>query len=1549
MSLRKPLFRHVLTIAFTWTLYSYCAGGDKPSPANQLNDPIQLSKSWYVMAPFPLGEDPIGTAYPPERKVDLKAKYKGTKTQVAWQARPEGRDGIIWLHQAFGEDFVAYAYAEFDWDNEEKGYLFIGSDDGIVLWLNGTKILEKNVARAVTPGEEKVLVTFIKGKNRILLKLIQGKGDAGFIVRGVPADLALLSPKLRAEIIFDTARSHSEEGDPQKALVLVEALMGEVVLSGSQRDFFVNLCLDYGSLARAARAFAAQAELHSSRDKVLLLSYAANLYIQAEDTRAATGIVDSIEKETKKPQGGLRRNIGLAEHRASVLLPESMGVTDTLAFIRNTLASGSHQEAAAAFQGQLEELRDTVVLFDDKTGCSTTTHMREVSREWAGEFHRELARLAEKETKKRLASAARIPAREAAVWELFRESDSAKALGASRATELLDSGNAARAALWYLELSKRSESVQARANCAFSLAAAGYGECLKHFTAALTEEQKKEAVTIGGKKTTLLQAVTGFEKDAMGWNAAARSLPDKLGTGWSRYLSLGQAARGLAGIGGDGRGPIVPATLIPGVDGTRLVVNTGARIRCYDLKNGDILWTCRPYDATSTNYDYKNPSVPVPILGAETYGGRAFVRSAPSRSKEGIVQQTDLNAIDTSTGEITWRLREVPGMAGPAIVSEPLVAYGALFLVVARRGAAAITLSAVSLSPATGEMLWKRTLVSGADRFAGEYITAELPRPLLTPRGVVFATHMGVIGRLNPLTGAIERMTAYERRGMGRRSASRYHVNPLFYSNGVIVTAPRDSDQVFSIDETSGKITWSADRSRTPFLAGVMDGGAFVAGAGVLEKLDSITGEAISRVSTDVPGELPISFMSETRLWISTRKGLHVFDTKTLERIDPPAGMNASSEVVPTDDHIVSLSNDSTLVVLPKDEKVSLSAAREIPVKINLGKQPLGPCPGGARPVLWWITPDVLANLCLPDSVHGLYPPGDHRGAFVSWNEHEVKLHDLNGFGQVIWERAVAGAGNVVWFGDGIVVVTAEHVMGLDVFTGKEVWKHACGNPGPYLTYLEGRYYFQGKGNRSIVCVDAVSGAVQWTTDIPRDVTGSQVVPSAGNLYLFGRNTVSPGPWDVRSIDVKTGDIKKRYSRALKHNNERFVGIFGDTIVWTLGALGWGESMTKGTEIWQVKGPRWSAVAHPVYDGQKRRRLLFLRVDRGDDIVLDPETGARVIHRQNGHGPWTFHKRPEDSYLWVFGKHIGSKILRVKTDGNVGTTLWEYKADPWDWSWMHAMSAEGDSVRAAWKQEGWFRLADIDKNSGKLLGPQVVMSISNMEQIRWLYGGNILLVKNREGLRCFRMMDPGTDVSKSTAKRMASARKLPHAQEKARAIATVRIGASMLETLDMSWLAAKKPLSLDSEHFWLPIREKGVGYRSGEWGGPDDLSARVTMSAERGGTRIVIEITDDHWEPFDGTRGGDHVRIRFGHIDTIFGAGPDGTVRWNMIRNHEYFRKDCATVSLTEKGRVYNLLVNSRIMSLQYHNVDTIVVTDDDGDGPKGGMEWGTRVYRSSR
>jgi len=72
-----------------------------------------------------------------------------------------------------GEQRVAYLRTRLQWPGERQVKLWIGSDDGNKVWVNGELVHSNNVARPFAPDQDSATVMLKRGENIILMKITQ--------------------------------------------------------------------------------------------------------------------------------------------------------------------------------------------------------------------------------------------------------------------------------------------------------------------------------------------------------------------------------------------------------------------------------------------------------------------------------------------------------------------------------------------------------------------------------------------------------------------------------------------------------------------------------------------------------------------------------------------------------------------------------------------------------------------------------------------------------------------------------------------------------------------------------------------------------------------------------------------------------------------------------------------------------------------------------------------------------------------------------------------------------------------------------------------------------------------------------------------------------------------------------------------------------------------------------------------------------------------------------------------------------------------------------
>jgi len=156
---------------------------------------------WHQIGPFE-GENfdlAYATEFPPERGVDLAAKYPGrNNTTLAWLKRADMEDGRPWF--PFGHSRSAfYLHRVINSPAARELTLSFGVNDSLKVWLNGAPVLTAQLRPRVTPDDQVVRVALRAGENHLLLKVVNNFGSGGFYFRAgiIPASVlaALTTPE----------------------------------------------------------------------------------------------------------------------------------------------------------------------------------------------------------------------------------------------------------------------------------------------------------------------------------------------------------------------------------------------------------------------------------------------------------------------------------------------------------------------------------------------------------------------------------------------------------------------------------------------------------------------------------------------------------------------------------------------------------------------------------------------------------------------------------------------------------------------------------------------------------------------------------------------------------------------------------------------------------------------------------------------------------------------------------------------------------------------------------------------------------------------------------------------------------------------------------------------------------------------------------------------------------------------------------------------------------------------------------------------------------
>ena len=185
--------------------------------------PDEFMRNWLVLKSIPVSVEKSGE---PAEEVQKKAfaedslKSQGGEAkarprpglkqtingrELEWELVKSTRDVIDLIAGNSPSDYaIAYAWVEIELPAKTKGVLGLGSDDAVKVWLNGKLVHENWIARPCTPDEDIVPVDFAAGKNQLLLKVQNMRGDWSFACR-------LLSQELQANKLIGAVLTSDAE------------------------------------------------------------------------------------------------------------------------------------------------------------------------------------------------------------------------------------------------------------------------------------------------------------------------------------------------------------------------------------------------------------------------------------------------------------------------------------------------------------------------------------------------------------------------------------------------------------------------------------------------------------------------------------------------------------------------------------------------------------------------------------------------------------------------------------------------------------------------------------------------------------------------------------------------------------------------------------------------------------------------------------------------------------------------------------------------------------------------------------------------------------------------------------------------------------------------------------------------------------------------------------------------------------------------------------------------------------------------------------------
>ena len=258
---------------------------------------------WHAAGPFTAehGNLAFYQVYEPEtRNVNTNDTFEVNGKTVKWEKQAHWVDGQV-HNDIVGENSATYVFRNITSVTQQRAQLYIGSNDALKVWMNGTEVLAKNVQRDADANQEQLQVQLKPGNNTLLLKVVNYSGLSGFYFR-----LETDAPMIPADIVEIAKMPRGERETEKQAQI---------------RDYYRNnVPPDKTVNENAKRAFADLEALFTDLAEVR----------QKRDTLDASLTTTLVMQEREEPRGAYVLARGEYQHREEQVYPQTPSVLPTL-------------------------------------------------------------------------------------------------------------------------------------------------------------------------------------------------------------------------------------------------------------------------------------------------------------------------------------------------------------------------------------------------------------------------------------------------------------------------------------------------------------------------------------------------------------------------------------------------------------------------------------------------------------------------------------------------------------------------------------------------------------------------------------------------------------------------------------------------------------------------------------------------------------------------------------------------------------------------------------------------------------------------------------------------------------------------------------------------------------------------------------------------------------------------------------------------------------------------------------------------------------------
>ncbi len=1198
-------------------------------------------------------------------------------------------------------------------------------------------------------------------------------------------------------------------------------------------------------------------------------------------------------KEVQKEIVAIFRNIN---KDSTCILPEAIGLKNFMEYIGKKAQKGDISKAAAELIEEIPKYRNTAIRLDKTKAIGGMRYIANECRLLPRAFQEKLYAVLGNSI------ANRIQLRgygDRAELRLLMNGlpVTVKAFSKIRrvATTLFQRGEVDAALSWY----KMLTDISPESSLLLSIA---YGICLRNNLSALNrlketlrEQKKEQPVVFKGRKMNLNDAIKAL-------SAEIPTLPKSNGgehllgqISWRQNLSADDFL--LYRVGERSTRYVRPA-FVPACMGTALYVYTGVMLTVYDVKTGHVLWS------VPVSRGGVLSGTPVPVFRILVRGNVLYIRS-PGHS-------FGLNAYDRTSGQMMWSASDIPGIKDLHIASDPVSCNGLIVFVGAKHHwwSRAITnteLFAVALDPQTGELLWKQLLVSGDSRYGDEYLSSQLPRPVETPNGIFIQTNRKLFHMLEPISGTIQWVRAYNR---SRQQSYRYNlfVNSVFCYGDSVVSIPRDSSFIYCVNTRNGELRWSASRGRTPLLCGITNGAAVTLGQGI-RMLDMKTGGERKSCRFNRATDFTLPVISRDMLWISGENRTAVMDMRSMKettvvpKIMQHRTLPVGKRAVGFDrDLIYCLCEEKSTV--SENEKRTTFMKRTGPNTLMLRKelkktisndpaptQPVKPLQD-VNPVLWWQRPVNMSGWSFPR---------ERKNRILLWNKRCVCLAETDYFGTRLWEYS---------YDPNSFHVRSVRALGDRVLV---------------------------QGSWKIVCLDLDTGLEVWTVQLPMPLNG--IRSRKDTVYILMAESHYK-QWQTGILDMTSGRIM-----VFASGNNRRVPIVWYHPDWMILRIGNGYSsvdILTGKTLWRYEtDTRWYKFGTLVSAPDDKPSLLYMQHDDRFQLV-DSRTGNEIFISKG----WPFlpeaYSRNGKYYFYRKG-HTQERVW--DTEKQKMEIKWNMDIRELDWiSSSNYGFMDHRIVVLNQNKDNYLDLYHIDPESGRKISRQHLFRVNGRSgslKVVWRTPERELFLMSDRMLYCLRYSaDRKTLADRNRARQEILTNGFWNFEND---LSIKKAAVTLLGWHPMCGLD-EKPLDVSGQKYWFPADRKTDLNR----GQDSDCAIQLSCDESRGHLRVTAVVSDDRWTPFHG-KSGDCLIFSTGKYSIRMGMNRHLQPVLSGMSRRYIQTYDCRIVADRRMEYTVELNADRRLFHTYYAPSDnkqkrvfsmSIMYRDDDGKGVRGSLVW---------